>query len=387
MTSEKLLELIGKMDDYYVEEAALERKPSRKRWIAFAAAAAIVVLAIAIPFAVQSLQARSPAADPHVEQNPPVPPGGEIDVAASTAATEETEESTAQLAFVPQYGAFGQWKKTVALSDEQVARLKEQEDLASLARYPTLVDQYPSNQGGFLIDITPAMRERETAQGQDFLAHCYGAEPSDYPFELRESVADHVMFYENEELSAVANLGTIHFQLTAPYEGELTAETIAEQPIVKAALEWRGIETAEIREEVMPKVNGEPSEFIFTYAAHCDDPVEQLLNFTFREVTARVYMPERLFSVSIGYDEPKLEEAETPAVTPEQLEAFLAKTFPDAPPTEYVTEIFYSSNVESGKYIPCYRVYLLEPELPRVAGRTVYSVLEVTTAEIVDAAE
>ena len=49
MTSELLLELIGKMDDSYVEEAAARKKPSSKKWIAILAAAACLVLAILLP--------------------------------------------------------------------------------------------------------------------------------------------------------------------------------------------------------------------------------------------------------------------------------------------------------------------------------------------------
>lgn len=383
MTNEAFfLDILGEIDDCYVEEAAPVKKRARNVWIAVAAAAACVALAIAIPVTVRSLQ--TPAVEPHIEDNPPAPTSGRIDVAVPTAATDETETPVPSIEFIPQYGAFGDGAKTVALSDAQAARLKEQEDLASLADYPTLVDLYPSDQGGLLVEVTPEMLERERKVGQAFLAYYYGAEPTDFDFEFRESVADHIMFYENEEMEVASNLRKISFLLSERYEGEMTAEAIAKQPIVKAALEWSGIQTPEIHEEVEINIAGDPWHYLFSFAEHSDDPVEQLLNFTLRSVTVSVYPPEGLFSFSIRYGEPVLEDAKTPAVTPEQLEAFLSNAYSDNPPTDYVTEVFYSYHVELGKIIPCYRIYLPEPELPRVAGRIVYSVIEVTTAEIVE---
>ena len=383
MTNEAFfLDILGEIDDCYVEEAAPVKKRARNVWIAVTAAAACVALAIAIPVTVRSLQ--TPAVEPHVEDNPPAHTTGQIDVAASTDATEGTETSSPAIEFVPQYGAFGDGARTVALSDAQAARLKENEDLASIALYPTLLDLYPADQGGLLVEVTPEMREREREVGQDFLAYYYGAEPTDFDFEFRESVADHIMFYENEEMEVVSNLQKIGFLLSARYEGEMTTEAIASLPIVKAALEWSGIQAPEIHEEVEINIAGEPWHYTFAFAEHSDDPVEQLLNYTFRSVTVSVFPAEGLFSFSIRYGDEIPQEAETPAVTPEQLAAFLANAYPDNPPTDYVTEIFYSYHVELGKIIPCYRIYLTEPELPRVAGRIVYSVIEVTTAEIVE---
>ena len=380
MTSEKLLELFGNIDNCYIEEAAPAEKKAGKKWIGVLAAAACIALAIAIPVTINALRTHAPVSEPHVESNPPASTSGQIDVEATAAPTDEA----APLAFLPQYGAFGDEGRTVALSDAQVARLKEREDLAVLADCPTLVNPYPADQGGLLVEVTPEAIAREIAVGQDFLAYYYGAEPSDFLF---EQAAGHVVWYKNDEIDGGVNLDWIQFRLTAPYEGEMTAEAIAAQPIVKAALEWKGIHTPEISEEVSLNAKGEAWEYIFRFAAQGSDPVEQLLNFSFRAVTVTVFPAEGLFSISIDYGEPIPRNAETAAVTPEQLDAFLAGAYPDSPPSEYVTEIFYSYNVETGKIIPCYRVYLLEPELPRVAGRVVYSIIEVTTAEIVASAD
>lgn len=387
MTSEYFLELLGQINDCYVEEAAPVKQKSRKTWIAVAAAAACAALAIAIPVTLRSLQARTPVTDPQIRDHPPAPTSEQIDVASPTAATNEIEPPAPTLAFLQQYGAFGDVARTVALSDAQVARLKEQEDLVSLADYPTLVNLYPSDQGGLLVALPPDIREQETAVGQDFLAYYYSAAPTDFDFYSMENIAEHVVWYKNDEIDGGVNLDWVQFQLSAPYEGEMTAEAIAAQPIVKAALEWKSIQAPESCEIVELNAKGDPSEFIFTFYEHSNDPVEQELNASFRAVTVEIYMENRLFSIRIDYSDPIiLEEVGTTSVTREQLTAFLTKAFPDNPPTEYMVEVFYSPFVETGKYIPCYRVYLLEPDLPRVAGRTVFSVIEVTTADIVSAA-
>lgn len=382
MTSEEFLDILGEIDDCYVEEAVPAKKKSRKTWIAVAAAAACVALAIAIPVTVRSLKA--PADTPHIEDNPPVPTSGQIEVAAPTVATDGTEAPEPTLEFVPQYGAFGDGAETVALSDAEIKRLKEHEDLASIALYPTLLDLHPADQGGLLVEVTPEERARQIAVGQDFLAYYYDADPIDFDFKAAEELAGHVVWYKNDDIDGGVNLDRIQFQLSAPYEGEMTAAAIAAQPIVRAALEWKGIQTPEIRETVGLNAKGAPSEFIFSFYERSDDPVEQALNASFRAVTVTIYAEERLFSIVIDYGEPIINEGNTPAVTPEQLNAFLANAYPDNPPSEYVAEVFYSYHVELGKIIPCYRIYLPEPELPRVAGRIVYSVIEVTTAEIVE---
>lgn len=52
MTSEKLLEALGSMDDRFIEEAVPVKKKARKKWLAVLVAAACIVLAVAIPLTV-----------------------------------------------------------------------------------------------------------------------------------------------------------------------------------------------------------------------------------------------------------------------------------------------------------------------------------------------
>lgn len=385
MTSEKLLELLGGMDDCYIEEATPVPKKSKKNWIAVAAVAAIIALAVAIPFAARLLPS-GPANAPGAESLPPADTSVRIGVGKPTEATEtvdSTEATEPVRAYSPLRGAFGDELRQVALTDAQLARLREAENLASLADYPTLTDPYPADQGGLMVAITQEMRERELAAGRDFLSYYFGTPASDLTFATEESVSDHILFFENEELSGGVNLTHIHVTMAAPYEGEMTAEAIAKQPIVKAALAWKGLSLPETREEVGLNAEGEAYRYRFTFAAHGGDPVEQLLSFSFRAVTVTVYPAQGLFSVEIDYDDPfPPEAAETAPVTREQIDAYLAKAWPDAPQTEYVTEFFYSSRVKFGKLVPCCRIYLPEPDCPRVAGRVVCSVVEASATEI-----
>lgn len=64
MTNEELLDALGEINDRYVEETAPAKKKQTKKWIAFLAAAACVVLAIAIPVS-SALSERTPAVSPY----------------------------------------------------------------------------------------------------------------------------------------------------------------------------------------------------------------------------------------------------------------------------------------------------------------------------------
>lgn len=304
--------------------------------------------------------------------------------------TEVTEQSVSELPatteapelkLIPKYNAFGSDGKLITLDNTQLDILTEQETTEALAAYPTLNDAYPADFSGLLFEVTPEMIAHQIALGQDFLAYYYNTSPTDYNFELREDVADYVVWLESDELDAAVNPWRVDVTLNAPYTGELTSEAIASQPLVRAAMEWKDISEPEVREKVELGLDGQPYCRYYTFAAHSDDPVEQLMNLSFQAVEVAVYY-SGLMNVRINEMEPTIAEGETAAISGAQLSAFLAETYPDNPPTEYVTEVFYSSKVQSGKYIPCYRIYLLEPDLTAADGSAVYSVIEATTAEI-----
>ena len=299
--------------------------------------------------------------------------------------TEPSAEGPS-LSFVPRYGAFGSGSKLVALDDAQLELLTEAESVQSLADYPTFTDPYPTAQSGVLFETTSEMIDRQIAQGQEFLAHYYGGSPSDYIFTAQDGATEYFVNYKDDEMEVVVAPWRIHITLSTPYQGEFSAAALSENPIVTAALEWREIETYEVRENV--EIGADGSEFCreISFAEHSEDPVEQLLNNTFRFVKVMKFY-DNLFSVIIETEEPIEQTAETPAVSAEQLDAFLAEAFPNDPPVGYVTEVFYSRKVESGKYTPCYRVYLPETDYPTANGQSVFSVIEVTTAEIVAAAD
>ena len=297
--------------------------------------------------------------------------------------TSPMQTETPRLNFVPGYGAFG-GGKLVVLDDVQAELLTESETVEPLTIYPTYINPYPMNNSGIQFEVTPEMTEDQITTGQDFLSHYYGGDPSEYSFELKEDVADYVVWFKNQEMEAAVNPWRIHITLIAPYEGVFSVDALQEIALVQAALDWQHIDELEIREETVLNADGGEYSHEIVFAPLSDDPVDQLLNITYNSVKVKKFS-DGLWAVSIELRKPLEIAAETPAVSAEQLHAFLTEAFPNDPPVGYVTEVFYSSKVESGKYTPCYRVYLPETDYPTANGQSVFSVIEVTTAEIVAA--
>ena len=288
-----------------------------------------------------------------------------------------------ELSFIPRYGIFGERSEIMLLDNNELATLQKEEAAEELGSYPVFENLYSYDPYGLNFEITTELISQEIAYGRSFLTGYYGAE-ADYNFTYDESVAPHIVSYQDDELSVVVNPWQISVRLKNGYSGPCDVETLMQLPLVQSAMEWKEIQNAEVS-DIETEFGGISHTFIIS--EHRDDPVEQLIEKSFKAISVDHYDDKGILNIFIQLPHATETEERVTAASATAFDAFLAQAFPNDMPSEYVTEIFYSSKVTNGKYVPCYRIYIPEPDYPNTEGQTACSVIEVTTAEVMAADE
>lgn len=319
-------------------------------------------------------------------------PSAEAQTAAPTseAQTEETVATeivteppteTPQLRLKPQYKLSGEPSRMVLLDDKQFEALKAQEKLQMLSDYPIFDEEYYYTPFELFVEVTPELTAEQIAYGQAFLEILYGTDGETFSFDHYSDAAEHVVWFENEEVSMAVNPWQIRINQKAASEERFTPQGLMQNEIVKAAIKYQKIRYPEMQQPVNVTYKGEVTSDTVIYAEHSDDPVEALLNREFHSVSVEKNEEDGSIAVTIRLAYNTELEERVPSATEEQLKAFLAEVFPNDPPEVFAAEAYYSGKLEFGKEIPCYLIYILEPELAPIDGKSVYSIIQATTAE------
>lgn len=278
---------------------------------------------------------------------------------------------------------FGMDTRLCLLDETQKAELAAcSTEEARAGTYPTFADPYPSDHGGPEYEIDEALREQERQAAARFLRECIGTTEEALQFETVGAQWQDQVVYACDALMLSAGPDYMTLSRFGGLSEELTPETVLAEPMVRAALQWLEIDTPRACCAEVPDNDGTLLSRTVTISQQDDDPLQQLLNDTFRSVTVRREEPDGGVTVSFPYGTPERDGEVAVALTDAQLEAFLARFFPGDAPEEYYARIVYSPRVEVGRYVPCCRIYIPEPDCPPVDGKTVCTVSELDLAFI-----
>lgn len=280
---------------------------------------------------------------------------------------------------IPKYGGSGSYSLTVL--DADTAEILEQEDFTQAA-YPVYIDLYPTDQGGPTYEITDSIIAQEKAILQEFLSLFFGE--GEYEVSHDTDVS-HMSYYEDSSIFASASCKGVSISSAEyPFPEDLTAETLHDNPLISTALAFSGIKNPTIQKSIKYNREGLISRYQYTIFESNENPFVTAYNrsFSYIEVvfavsTGNVYVQTSVIS-------PAKTDETISLATNEQIKAFLTAQFPDAVPEDYIVEIYYDSHVQLGYYIPCYRVYLEEPELSTQLEIPVYTVLSLTNTELLE---
>jgi hypothetical protein len=139
---------------------------------------------------------------------------------------------------------------------------------------------------------------------------------------------------------------------------DITIDNLQFVDQIKAAMEYVGIRNPQMKLTVTYDLKNEPSHYYYTIYEEADNSTKYLVNSTFNYITLRYTPGLDTASVSIHKKElPEIHSYPT-LVSPEHAVEYIRQEYPDAAVDKAKVEVFYSTTVVPGYYIPCYRFHV-----------------------------
>ena len=269
---------------------------------------------------------------------------------------------------------FGMDTKLCLLDDAQKEALTTLAETTRTGTYPTFPNPYPSDHGGPEYPIDAALRDREREAGERFLRECIGSTEETLQFEAAGDLENYVV-YTGSALTLTVGPDAMTISDFSGFTEDFTPEAVLNEPMVQAAMRWLAIDTPHVRQSAVPENDCTLASQSMTISQQDDDTLQQLLNDTFRSVTVKRTEGDGSVTVSFSYGElPESDGEAAVDVTDGQLKALFDSFFGDDAPEEYYVQIVYSPRVDVGRFVPCCRIYIPEPNCPQVDGKTVCTV-------------
>ncbi len=298
--------------------------------------------------------------------------------APQTAPDEPTEAAEDEvLAALPRYGGAGDYDLTVL--DDKSAKAVGQDYVAG-SDYPIFVDPYPVGQGGPSYEITQEIIARQETSLEEYLTLLYGT--GDYGFSQADDSLQRTVF-EDSDISVRADANGLTVSSSAyPVGQALTAETLNDNPLLRAALDYLDIESPRLLQSFSYGYDGQLLGYSYQIFETEAESLADACSRSFSSIRVNVFVGVDDVIIKILNVTPSRTEQTVRAVSEEDLDTYISAQFPDFPPEDYRVEVYYDKNVQPGFYVPCYRVYLAEAAVSEQLEVPVYTVLSLANSEL-----
>lgn len=323
MNHRRLLNLMGEIDEKYVEEAEeAGRKRSRRVWVGLGVSAACVALAVTAALA-------------H-----PGPSGDKDDI---------------QIRIVSQgtHGDGDRYDGTVAGFVDASTDLPE--------TFPVYINNYPTGQGGPLYEVTDTLKTTLSNNLSRYLGLLYDdVSLQNVEFSSDPDLAHRVYYERNATYVGSFPEGFSASSSSDGISGNASDAVLLNHPLVKAAISYLGLTDPVVTRTVEYKLDGTVSEWTYEITERTDDVFRHILNREFSCITVRWYPGiEDQVSVHITdiASEGLVEYADYPTLSYASVLTALASCYPDMDMTDVEAEIYYNAAIQPGYFIPCCRFY------------------------------
>lgn len=363
MRGNEMLDAVGYVDADLIEKAEKvgEKKAVRQAILRYGSVAAGLVLVMGGVF----------LAGKYLSNDPPII-SGEV---SETKEPDESSGETVETGHVNTFYEDGTFTVTEVLVNGCADNLHQEEILSApeicfvyeevyTNPYPIYINPYGSGMGGPIFEITDEVVAFMTGNLQEYLYILYGEKVPSEEITVPAYMSDrYVVQYSKGNTSFSA--GPVAISVRFPYNelpGEvphdITVDNLQCVDQIKAAMEYVGIRNPQMKLTVSYNLKNEPSHYYYTIYEEADNSTKYLVNSTFNYITLR-YTPG-LDTVFISMRKTELPEIHSypTLVSPDDAVEYIRQNYPDAAVDKAKVEVFYSTTVVPGYYIPCYRFHV-----------------------------
>lgn len=378
MRGTEMLDAVGYVDADLIEKAEKvgEKKAVRQAILRYGAIAASFALVMGGVF----LAGKYLSNDPPIisgevsETTEPDESGSEV---SETKEPDESSGETVETGRVNTFYEDGTFTVTEVLVNGCADNLRQEEILSApeicfvyeevyTNPYPIYINQYGSGMGGPIFEVTDEVVDFMTGGLQDYLYILYGENVSADEITVPEYMSDRSRVeYSRGNISFLAGPEVIsvrfpYDELSGEVPHDVTIESLQCVGQIKAAMEYLGIRNPQMKLTVMNNLKNEPYEYCYQIFEEANSKNEYLVNCAFACIRL-IYMP--------GLDTVLLQmnKVETPEVctyptlvSMSSAEEYIRQKYPNAAVDKAKVEVFYSTTVVPGYYIPCYRFHVAQ---------------------------
>jgi hypothetical protein len=217
-----------------------------------------------------------------------------------------------------------------------------------------------------------------------FLVLLYGESVAETCDIVKNPEVEHKVLYDNGKSEMWSSVNGISI-ITSEYDlvQDITSISLNDNALLKAAVEYLDIQTPQIISTTVYGTDGSPYEYQYKITESTDDLFTRILNNSFSYITV-TYSPdseEALLQIRKA-DMPE-KYGDYKIISYEAALEYLEETHPNIDTSNTKTEIYYSSTIQPGYYIPCYRFYLAETDTGTTlkSGKMQYTVVDLTMVD------
>jgi len=259
------------------------------------------------------------------------------------------------------------------------------EEEISADSFPVFLDKYPTGQEGALFQYDQSMIDMMTENLIEFMKILYDKDDvSEYAIEQFPPEMDVIkVFYESDSIDIYSDLsgisvGTSEFGIVE----DIGDDNLLENTLIQAALKYMNIDNPKTVPVVVYNESGEIYQYQFTITEATEDFFENVYNNSFSYIKVIHYPDSTQVLLIIRSEDISEQSANEQIVTYEEAEEYIRTNYDVPDDSSINAEIYYSSSVREGYYVPCYKFYV-EDSIDDTPERTAYDVVHIPMTVLV----
>ena len=247
------------------------------------------------------------------------------------------------------------------------------------ASLPVYVNKYPAGQGGALFTIDQPLINGLRENLGEFLRILYEeGEVKEYIIQQKDAPGIAMVYFDTGATKINAKPGGISM-ITNEYDldSDLLNGNLLENKLFQAATEYLNIDIPLVSSITKYKESGDIYEYITTVTETTDDFLENTLNnnFSFAKATYGPGSSGVLLEIwKIGTPELHSDEMILPY---QEAQAYVQQLYGFVDSTHIYAELYYSTTIETGYFIPCYVFYIDTGETDLAGNSIKYDIVRI----------
>ena len=226
-------------------------------------------------------------------------------------------------------------------------------------KFPVYVNPYAYGQEGPLFEVTDALKDTMTDNLTRYLGCLYADFDSQNAVFTSDADRPYDVYYTKDETIVHSYGASIKISSSDYALANNASDTeILNHTLVKTAMSYLGLTDPVISTTVEYKLDGTESCRTYRITDKASDPAQQIHNINFACITVQKYVSLDSVLVTVKNPVELTKHADVPVLSYSFVLAELAKLYPNMDTKDVKAEIYYSTSVEPGYFVPCYRIYM-----------------------------